>query len=371
VILVLKIGTSTIAREQGLDGRFLLALASVLGALVDAGHKVVLVTSGAVGAGRARMGLGRPADLATKQAAAAVGQGLLMHAYESLLAPLGLATAQLLLTRADLDDRKRYLNARGTLARLLAFDPPVVPIVNENDSIATDELRYGDNDTLSAHVAGLVDADHLVILTDIDGLYDRHPDQPGARLVPEVPRITPEIEAMAGGAGSALGTGGMATKVQAARIATSAGIPMTLMHGRHVRTLLDLVVGKHPHGTRFLAPEGRQASRRRWLASADGRAGLLILDDGAVAAVRDRGKSLLAAGIRSVEGSFAAGAVVRMADARGRIIGHGLANYGDGDMRRIAGHPAEAIEGLLGFVTTEAAVHRNDMVLFDSQEGQG
>lgn len=368
MIVVLKIGTSTIARDHGLDGRFLLALSSVVGDLIDAGHKVVLVTSGAVGAGRARLGIGKPPDLATKQAAAAVGQGLLMHTYESLLAPLGIATAQLLLTRADLDDRKRYLNARGTLARLLAFDPPVVPIVNENDSIATEELRYGDNDTLSAHVAGLVDADHLVILTDIDGLYDRHPDHPEARLLREVPRITPEIEAMAGGAGSDLGTGGMATKIHAARIATSAGIPLTLIHGRQPRAILDLVAGRDVHGTRFLAPEERHASRRRWIASADGRAGLLRIDDGAVVAVRDRGKSLLAAGICDIEGNFPAGSVVRMADLRGRVIGQGLVNYADGDLRRIAGHPAEAIERLLGFVTADEAVHRNDMVLFDSQE---
>lgn len=367
MILVVKIGTRTITRESGPDGRFLLALASVIGELVGQDHRVVLVTSGAVGTGRARLGLGRPADLATKQAAAAVGQGLLMHAYETLLAPLGLATAQLLLTRADLGDRQRYLNARGTLARLLMFHPPVVPIINENDSVATDELRYGDNDTLSAHVAGLVDADHLIILTDIDGLYDRHPAAPGARRLDVVPRITPEIEAMAGGAGSDLGTGGMTTKIQAARLATAAGIPMTLLPGRAPRAILDLVSGQEVTGTRFLAPEGKQASRRRWLASADGRRGTLHLDKGAVTALQGRGKSLLPAGIRRVEGSFAAGDVVRLSGPDGRLLGQGLVNYGDEDMRRIAGHPTEDIAGILGHMTAEEAIHRNDMVLFDTQ----
>lgn len=362
-VVVVKVGTSTIASEQGLNGRFLLGFAGTIAEILDQGHRVVVVTSGAVGAGRWRLGLPRPRTIAEKQAAAAVGQGLLMHAYESLLAPLGIASAQILLTRVDLMDRQRYLNARNTIGRLLAFDKPVVPVINENDSVATDELKFGDNDTLSALVAGLVDADWLVMLTDVAGLYDRPPGEAGAKLIPVVEEITRAIEALAGGTGSDLGTGGMATKINAAKIATSSGIATALLSGRNPQAIVDLLAGRDVIGTLFRPTGHRLEARRKWVAFGRPVRGTLVLDPGAVAAVANGGKSLLPAGIRSLEGEFEAGEAVSLRADDGRELARGVCNYGSEDLLRILGRKSSEIEGILGYKIADEVVHRNNMVV--------
>jgi len=363
MIVVIKVGTSTIASDRGLNGRFLLAFAGALGDIVARGHRVVVVTSGAVGAGRWRLSVPRPRTIAEKQAAAAVGQGLLMHAYESLLAPLGVASAQLLLTRGDLVDRQRYLNARTTLHALLTYDPPVVPIVNENDSVAVEELKFGDNDALSALVAGLVDADWLVMLTDVAGLFDRPPAEPGARIVPEVDEITPAVEALAGGSGSDLGTGGMATKLEAAKIATSSGTAVALLSGANPAAVLDLLEERPVAGTRFRARGDRLEARRKWLAFGRPVRGTLVLDDGAVGAVLRSGKSLLPAGISELAGEFEAGEAVSLRAGDGREVARGVSNYASVDLARILGKRTVEIEDILGFKVADEVVHRNNMVV--------
>lgn len=359
----MKVGTTTLMGELGPDPAVLGRLADVLATLVAARNRVVLVTSGAVGTGRWRLGMPhRPRSIPEKQAAAAVGQGILMHLYEQALAARGLTSAQLLLTRSDLGDRRRYVNASNTLEVLLAAHPPVVPIVNENDSVAVEELRFGDNDTLSALVASLVHADALFILSDIDGLYDADPRRvPEARRIPRVAAITPEIEALAGGSGSDLGTGGMATKVAAARIATSCGIPLVLLHGREPEGVLASLRGE-PVGTTFEAVANRLEGRKRWLAWGGTPAGRLGLDAGAVRAVREQGKSLLPAGVCRVEGRFEPGDLVALLDPEGHEIARGLVNYGADELARIAGRKSAEIEALLGSKPYDEAIHRNNMV---------
>lgn len=363
--LVIKVGTSTLTNADGLDGKVLMRLAMTISDLAERGWSVVVVTSGAVGAGRARLRLPhRPRTLNEKQAAAAVGQGLLMHAYEAVLAPLGLASAQILLTRADLADRHRYLNACNTLSTLIDFDPRVVPIINENDSVAVDELKFGDNDTLSALVAQLIEARWLVVLSDVAGLYDRNPHQhPDANLLSEVAEITPEIAALAGGAGSDVGTGGMVTKLAAARIATSSGIPMMLMSGREPERLIDLLEGRPVVGTRFLPRADRMESRKRWLAYGIAPKGTLHLDAGAVAAVLSGGKSLLPAGISAIEGDFSAGDTLRLLSPEGREVARGITNYAADEIRRITGRKSTEIESVLGYKPADEVIHRDNLAL--------
>ena len=361
--MVLKVGTTTLMGPAGPDMAVMGRLADVLAALVAARNRVVLVTSGAVGTGRWRLGMPRPRSIPEKQAAAAVGQGILMGLYERVLSERGLTSAQLLLTRADLGDRQRYVNASNTLGVLLAAPSPVVPIVNENDSVAVDELKIGDNDTLSALVASLVHADALFILSDIDGLYDADPrSNPDARRLTRVEAITPSIEALAGGSGSDLGTGGMATKVAAAKIATSCGIPLVLLHGRHPEQVLASLRGEEV-GTTFVAGANRLEGRKRWLAFGGTPAGKLTLDPGAIRAVREQGKSLLPAGIRKVAGEFGAGDLVSLHDDEGSEVARGLVNYGSVELVRIRGHHSAEIEQVLGYKHYDEAIHRNNMVM--------
>lgn len=363
--LVIKVGTSTVTTSRGLNGKVLMRLAMTVSDLVERGWSVVVVTSGAVGAGRFRLGLSRkPRTVAEKQAAAAVGQGLLMHAYESVLAPLGLASAQILLTRSDLSDRQRYLNASNTLQTLLTFDPPVIPIINENDSVAVEEIKVGDNDTLSALVAQLIEAQWLVIFSDVEGLYDRNPNEhPDAALISEVAEITPEIEALAGGTGSDVGTGGMITKLSAARIATSSGIPMMLMTGREPERLIDVVEGRPVKGTRFLPRTDRMESRKRWLAYGMAPKGTLVLDAGAVTALKEGGKSLLPAGISRIDGDFTEGDTVRILTPDGRELARGITNYASDEIRRITGRKSAEIEQILGYKPADEVVHRDNLAL--------
>lgn len=367
-VIVIKVGTSTLAREDGLDGLALWRLSGAVAELHRCGWKPVIVSSGAVGLGRVRLGwTERPREIALKQAAAAVGQGLLMNAWETMLAPLGLTTAQLLLTRADLADRQRYLNASTTLRTLLDQDRPVVPVINENDSVAVDELKFGDNDTLSALVAQLVDADWLVILTDVAGLYDRNPHaDPEARLIREVEEWTPDLEAMAGDSQSGFGTGGMATKLRAARLATAAGIPVALALGSRPQQLVQLLspgTREAFEGTLFRARRAdRLEFRRRWLAFGSPTRGAFRLDEGAARAIGREGRSLLPAGVREVEGEFHAGETVRVLDPSGHEIARGLSSYGSAEARRIVGLQSGAIEQALGYKLTDELIHRDNLV---------
>ncbi|GAA5440661.1 glutamate 5-kinase [Deinococcus caeni] len=359
--VVLKLGTSVLTGgTDRLHRPRLVDLMRGLAAVRAAGHEAVLVTSGAVLAGWEALGFPpRDRTLAEKQLLAAVGQGRLMHMYAQLADLYGLPVAQVLLTADDFRDRTRYLNARTTLDACLARG--VMPIINENDAVALEQIKVGDNDTLSAFVANLTEADLLVILTDAPGLYTADPrSDPAATLIPVVERVTPEVWARAGGAGSHRGTGGMHTKIQAAEIATRAGTPVVIAPGDAPDALVR-IVGGEALGTRFLAAGTRLEARKRWIL-AEIAAGRVLLDAGAASAVRERGGSLLPAGITQVEGSFRRGHTIRLIDPGGHEIARGLTRYDAADLTRIAGHHSREIEGLLGFTYGPEAVHRDDLV---------
>jgi glutamate 5-kinase len=365
--LVVKVGTGTLTDASG---AFDPANCARLGAeLAEAarGRRVVLVTSGAITLGAEKLGLvrtkARPWDMATKQAAAAVGQPDLVAAWERAVAPHGMKVAQVLLTADDLASRKRFLNARRTFARLL--DLGVLPVVNENDTVAVEEIKVGDNDSLAALVAACVEAELVAILTDVEGMYDRNPTDPGARLLSEIPRVTAEIERMAGGAGSERSVGGMATKVRAAKRLASHGAGLALIHGRRPRALLDLLAGADV-GTFFPPHAKRMDLRRGWLAVAAKGKGVILVDAGAKKALTEGGRSLLPSGVRSVAGRFDIGDPVDIAvDAR-RPFARGLAGYAAEEVRRIAGLKTSEIERALGYKYLDEIVHRNDMVLLDA-----
>jgi glutamate 5-kinase len=359
--VVLKLGTSVLtAGTDRLHRPRLVDLMRDLAAVRAAGHEAVLVTSGAVLAGWEALGFPpRDRTLAEKQLLAAVGQSRLMGLYAALAELYGLPVAQVLLTADDFRDRTRYLNARTTLGGCLARG--ILPIINENDAVATAQLRVGDNDTLSAFVANLTEADLLVILTDAPGLYTADPrTHPGATLIPLVERVTPEVWALAGGAGSHRGTGGMHTKLQAAEIATRAGTPVVIAPG-DAENALTRILGGEALGTRFLGHGSRLEARKRWIL-AEIATGRVTLDEGAARAVRERGGSLLPAGIRAVAGAFERGQTVRLLAPGGQEVARGLTRYRAADLARIAGHHSRDIEGLLGFTYGPEAVHRDDLV---------
>ncbi len=359
--LVVKIGSALLVEERGaLRTEWLDSLAQDLQAARAGGQEVIVVTSGAIALGRAALGLKAGGlKLEEKQAAAAVGQIGLAQAYQATLARRGLATAQLLLTLDDTENRRRYLNARSTVEGLLRLG--VVPVVNENDTVATAEIRFGDNDRLSARVAVMTSADELILLSDVDGLYTRDPGRfPDAEHIGEVAEITPEIEAMAGGAGSLAGTGGMASKLVAARIATRAGCRVVIAPGQGLRPLQALAEGGPC--TRFLAQANPRRARKDWIAGALAPVGVLSIDEGAARALR-RGSSLLPAGVRRVEGDFERGDAVLVLDPHGREVAKGLSAYDAADARRIIGHRTEAIAALLGYQGRDELIHRDDLVL--------
>lgn len=343
---------------------FLAKLAAEIAGLRQAGHEVVLVTSGAVAAGVAALALPvKPREIRAKQAAAAVGQSRLMHAYETTFRPLGTHVAQILLTNDDLANRRRFLNARNTLFALLELG--VLPIINENDSVAVEEIKVGDNDNLSALIAPLVEADLLVILSDIGGLFEEDPRKnPRARRISDVHRIDAAIERLAGGAGTAAGTGGMITKIQAARKATASGIATVVADGRTPDVLRRILAGEDI-GTCFHPAEGRLAQRKHWIAFTLKPAGKLWLDDGARRAVVAEGKSLLPSGVRGVEGSFGRGEAVSICDATGTEIARGLAEYSADEVRKIQGKHSSEIEAILGYKYSDEVVHRDDLVILE------
>ena len=358
--VVIKIGSALLVDRASGELRvdWLTGLAADVAALKAAGTDVILVSSGAIALGRGALTLGADAlSLEEAQAAAAVGQIRLARAYEEALAPHGLISAQILLTLDDSADRRRYLNTRATFAALLARG--AVPIVNENDTIATDEIRYGDNDRLAANVAVMAGADICVLLSDIDGLYTAPPDTPGARHLPQVDEITPEIEAMAGDAGSGLSKGGMRTKIMAARTATAAGCAMVITQGAVDRPLQALTGGAM--ATWFTATLTPQQARKAWIGAMKPKGGLR-LDAGAVAAM-GRGKSLLPAGVTAVDGSFGRGEPVRLEGPDGAALGIGLSRYTSAEAQAIAGHQSTEIAAILGYPGRAALVHRDDMAL--------
>lgn len=360
--VVLKLGTSVLTGgTDRLHRPWMVDLIRQIAALRAGGHEVVLVSSGAVLAGWEALDFPpRDRTLAEKQLLAAVGQSQLMHTYSVLAELYGLKVAQILLTADDFRDRTRYLNARTTLAGCLARG--VLPIINENDAVAVEQIKVGDNDTLSAFVANLLEADLLVILTDAPGLYTADPrTHPDATLIPEVARITPEIWALAGGAGSHRGTGGMHTKIQAAEIATRAGTPVVIAPGAAEGAVVRAATGE-AIGTRFLAAGSRLEARKRWIL-AEIAPGQLLLDQGATTALRDRGGSLLAVGIRGVEGNFERGQTVRLMTPDGQELARGLSRYRAADLRRIAGRRSADTQAELGYDYGPEVVHRDDLVL--------
>ena len=364
--LVLKIGSSLLVNETTgqVKNTWLNALADDILAARERGQQVIIVTSGAVAVGRRALGL--PAGkilLPQKQASAAVGQIRLAHYYQEVLAERGLKVAQILLTLDDSEDRKRYLNARNTLNTLM--DLGIIPVINENDTVATSEIKVGDNDRLAARVAQMASADALVIFSDIKGLYTANPRKdPSAKLIPVVEKLTPEIEAMADGAGSAVGTGGMATKLMAARLCMEAGCDMAIALGSEMHPLTRME--KTGEGTWFLADKSPISARKAWIGGAIKPRGTLVLDAGAVKAL-DKGKSLLPAGIKAVKGSFERGDAVTLEDENGLFLGKGLTAYNARDAKAIAGKHSNEIESILGYHGQDEIIHRDD--LFTEKRG--
>jgi len=361
--LVAKVGSSLVTNEgRGLDHGAVTHWAAQIAALRRQGRQVVLVSSGAIAEGLARLGWARrPAAMHELQAAAAVGQMGLAQAYEAAFAEHGLRTAQILLTHEDLADRRRYLNARSTLFTLLRLG--VVPIVNENDTVVTDEIRFGDNDTLGALVTNLIEADALVILTDQRGLYEADPRKhPDARFVSHAQAGDPALEAMAGGAGSGVGTGGMLTKILAAKRAARSGAHTVIASGREPDVLLRLASGECV-GTELRARLPVLSARKQWLADHLRLRGRVTLDAGAVRALVHEGKSLLPIGVTAVEGEFERGDVVACVDSTGRECARGLINYSSGDTRRIMRLPSSRIAEVLGSMTEPELMHRDNLVV--------
>ncbi|MEW6569679.1 MAG: glutamate 5-kinase [Nitrospirota bacterium] len=361
--IVIKIGSNILADSRdGLNTRRISSIASDIHKVRSNGYEVVVVSSGAIAAGMKKLGLKeKPRDIKLKQAAAAVGQSSLMWAYEKSFAEYRMKVAQVLLTGDDLSDRKRYINSKNTLLTLLSFR--IVPVINENDTVAVDEIRFGDNDYLASLVAGLVEAERLVILSDVEGLFTEDPRlNPRARLIEFVEEITPELEESAGGTGSAMGTGGMYSKLLAAKRAVNHGITVHIVSGRREGLLPALIGGEHS-GTLFRPRTERLSSRKGWIAYGIRSKGTLVIDDGAVRAILESGKSLLPSGIVTVEGGFDTGDAVYCVDARGNRIAKGLVNYSSSEIAKIKGKKTSEIEGILGYKYSDEAIHRDNLVL--------
>jgi glutamate 5-kinase len=361
--IVIKIGTSSLTQADTgcLALSTIAGLVEVASQLRRSGHAVILVSSGAVGVGCTRLQLKeRPKTLALKQAVAAVGQGRLMRIYDDLFTSMQQPIAQVLLTRADLVERLRYINVFRTFTALI--DLGVVPIANENDTVAVEELKFGDNDTLSARIASLVDADWLFLLTDVDRLYSADPrTDPSAVPIVRVERLG-DLQVRTGTAGSPWGTGGMVTKLEAASIATAAGVRTVIMNGHQPQQILQVLAGE-AIGTVFEPQPRPFNARQRWIAHGLVPAGNLYLDPGAVRAVRELGKSLLAAGIAQVEGEFDSQEAVKLCDQSGRELARGIVNYSSDELQRIRGRRSEEIPGILGYQGAETIVHRDNLVL--------
>lgn len=361
--IVVKVGTSTLTHETGkLNLHRIDLLLREIADLKNQGKEMILVSSGAIAAGLGKLGLAqKPASIPEKQAVAAIGQGVLMHIYEKLFAEYGQVMGQVLLTKENSVQHHQYIHSRNSLLAQLSMG--AIPVINENDAVAVDEIKIGDNDNLSAMVATLVDADALIILSDIEGLYTANPaTHPEAELIAEIPEITPEVEAIAGGAGSKLGTGGMMTKIQAAQIAMSAGVTMVIASGSRENVLRDILTGQNI-GTVFPARESHLRVRKSWLAFGKRLAGEIVVDAGCAKAMREQGASILPAGVTTCDGEFAAGSTVRVLTASQQEIARGIVNFSAADLQKILGRQTDEIAKLLtGDVPTEV-IHRDNMVL--------
>jgi len=364
--IVIKVGTNVLTRADGtLEPNQVHSLADQIFRLKQAGKKVALVSSGAIGAGMGRLGLKqRPTDLRHLQACAAVGQSFLMRAYEDSLARYGIPTAQILLTAGDFDNRTRYLNVRNTILTL--FESNCLPIINENDTISVAEIRFGDNDTLAALVTNLIQAPLLILLTVVDGLYSADPNiDPTASLVHTVKQINKDVLEKAGVTKSSLGSGGMKSKLKAARLATMAGESVIMANGS-IPGVLDSIFAGELVGTLFLAAEQNMTAWKRWLGWAARPQGKIILDAGALVALSSKGKSLLPIGVASVSGTFHKGAVVSLCNLEGEEFGRGLSNYSATDIAKIAGKKSDKIIELLGILPYEEVIHRDNLVIIDN-----
>jgi len=361
--VLLKVGSNILTKgSEGLNVQRIACLARDISVVKGMGHDVLLVSSGAVAAGMKRMDLKKyPHDIQMKQVVAAVGQSSLMWAYEKYFSAREIGVAQILLTRDDFKDRNRYLNAKNTIIRLLDYG--IIPIINENDPISVDEMKFGDNDQLAALVAGMVGVDRMIILSDVPGFYDGDPHKSKTiKLIPRVDAITPELLALAGGSGQ-VGTGGMYSKLIAARRATSHGIPVNIVSGKKEGIVPEVIRGRE-HGTYFAPQAGvRLSSRKGWIAYGIRCRGAIYLDDGAVRAIVDRGKSLLPSGITRTEGVFGEGDAIACLDANGERVAKGLTNYSSDDVSMIQGRKTSEIESVLGYKYSDEVIHRDNLVL--------
>ncbi|WP_281519482.1 glutamate 5-kinase [Acidaminococcus timonensis] len=362
--IVVKVGTNTITYPNGkINYEKIEKMARILTDFQNQGREMILVSSGAGAAGVGRMGLeAKPKTIPGKQACAAVGQGILMHIYERIFGEYGQVVAQVLLTKNDMVNRHSYANARNALQEMISWG--VIPIINENDVVAIDEFKIGDNDNLSALVASLADADLDILLSDIDGLYTANPKtHPDAKLVSVVEEVTPEIEATAGGAGSRNATGGMLTKLQAAKNAMSAGIALIIANGEHLEILRNILRGE-PVGTLFVPKESHLRFRNQWLAFGSRISGKLIVDAGLAKALRQEGScSILPVGIVGVEGEFDSGDTVSVVDQEGHELARGMTNYGSGDVALIKGCKTSQIEARIGYKHYDEVIHRDNLVV--------
>jgi glutamate 5-kinase len=363
--IVIKIGTNILGGMAGkIDTRFIEQVAAQVEELKKQGRDILIVSSGAIGMGMNELGWKeRPKTLPERQALASIGQSRLMHIYDEIFSKHGLRVAQVLLTEYDLRDRSHYLNARNTLLKLL--DLGVIPIINENDAVAVDELKIGDNDTLSARVASKVGADLLILLTDVDGLYNKNPQKyKDAKIIPVVEKLTDELQSAAEGAFNHYGTGGMATKLLAARMAMGSGVTMYIAHGTRDGILLK-VANDEGVGTKFIPNKtAKLSSREKWIAYGTGIVkNYIFVDDGARKALVEKGKSLLPSGIKRIEGTFKPGDVVRVMDLKGQIVARGLVNYSSDDLEKIKGLKSSQIPAVLGHKAYEEAIHRDNLVL--------
>ena len=362
--IIIKIGSSLLVEDShgAVNSAWLADVASDIAMLRKAGKNVIVVSSGAIALGRRELGIdGRELALEEKQAAAATGQVTLAHAWREALAAHGIGVAQILLSPEDTETRRRHLNARATMGALLELG--AVPVVNENDTVATAEIRFGDNDRLAARVAAMISADLLVLLSDIDGLYTANPRKSADAVhVPQVDSLNDEVMAMAGSANAAYASGGMVTKLEAARIAMNAGCGMIICDGQGTRPL-SAVMGGARH-TLFRAEHSPLTARKRWIGGSLAPRGGLRVDDGALRAIR-QGRSLLPAGVTSVAGNFERGDLIAIEDAAGHVIGHGLSAYSAADARVILGHKSREIEGLLGYRGRDEVVHADNLVMLE------
>lgn len=363
--IVIKIGSGVISTDTGLDGPMIDSISSDICQMIREGYEITLVSSGAISAGKQDLFItGKPPSIPLKQAAAAIGQSRLMRYYKKAFRSQDFKVGQILLTREDLANRKRYLNARNTAKTLL--EHKVTPIINENDTVAVEEIRFGDNDNLSAMVTALVEAQLLIILSDVDGLFNCDPNKhPDARIISDVEKVTADIETMAGDSNTTLGTGGMITKIQAAKKASLFGVGTVIVNGRTPGILRQVMSGECV-GTLFYPSPRKMAARKHWIAFTKKTSGKLFLDEGAVRAVLFQGKSLLPSGIKQVEGSFSRGDMVSLYDQQGNEIARGVTDYAQGEILQIMGQKSSRIKDILGYKYHAEVIHRDNMVIESS-----